>query len=96
MAMEANEQNELSAGIGGSSAVNKPTFVERMVNKPAEIKLWWTNLCAVFPPSFLILIGAVYFCQGLGGFAVRCARPNAQPPANNVISKRRWGAHRGW
>jgi MFS family permease len=63
---------ETGAPVGGAAQVKaSTTVVEKILalkNAPQDIKQWWSNLCGVFPKSFLILIASVYFCQGLGGF----------------------------
>jgi hypothetical protein len=44
------------------------TFAQRLARKPAEIRQWWIDLNAVFATDFLLLIAAIYFLQGMGGF----------------------------
>ena len=47
----------------------KRTFAQGLSAIPADIQRWWKDLTEVFDPAFLILIGSVYFLQGMGGFA---------------------------
>ena len=52
-----------------TSASAGPPAGNPIAQKIADVRAWWKKLTEVFDTNFLILIGSVYFLQGLGGFA---------------------------
>jgi hypothetical protein len=58
-----------ASSTAGPSTPAGGSPIDRLMNKPAEVKRWWGKLTESFDVNFLILIAAVYFLQGLGGFA---------------------------
>lgn len=56
------------------------SMLRRLQDKPAEVHGWWVELNTVFATDFLLLIAAIYFLQGMGGFPdfVRDLSPKRQ------------------